>query len=376
MLLPLAVLLTCIAVCGAERPHRLVAVGDLHGDIENAKEILRLAQVIDDQGHWMSGRDTVIQLGDVVDRGPHGHAIMDMLETLEREAAAAGGELIQLLGNHELLNFQGDAKFVAPEHLSAFGGLSAWKREWSSASGKYGSRILRRPVVAIRNHSVFVHAGITADVARLGPVNALNGEVQRLMKQRQFSHPLLLDGGPVWTREIIYSAQQGRCEPLYAALQEIRRQERLSAGGSGGREIRRMVVGHTIQPNGAMRSFCNDSLFAIDVCISQYMQTGGHLAHLELRPTAAGEEVWFFYPPIPDFKHVLHRPERFSVPAIAQSPEQKPTIQALPVREARPTTWKIHWAVPVTIILVVLAVYWQPSIRKILLRHRTHERLV
>jgi hypothetical protein len=312
-LVPVVLLVAALACWSiAVSAHRVVAIGDLHGDIENAREALRLAQVTDDEGNWNTGTDTVIQMGDLVDRGPHGHTIIDLLEELKIQALAAGGELITLLGNHELLNFQGDVKFVAPEHVAAFGGVAKWKAAFSTAHGRYGSIIVKRPTVVVRNHSVFVHAGITKEVASMGPLEDLNGKMETLLQQRKFTDPLLLNDGPVWTRRLIYAAQQGHCEETYAALQEINRVERVS-NPTAPREVRRMVVGHTIQPNGAMRSFCNGTLVAIDISISQYMQGGGHLGHFELRPaaTAHGEETpWFWYPSRPNARHALHEPSR------------------------------------------------------------------
>jgi hypothetical protein len=291
--------------------HRLVAIGDLHGDIENAKEALRLAQVTDDAGHWATGTDTVVQMGDVVDRGPHGHTIMEMLERLKREAAAAGGELVTLLGNHELMNFAGDVKFVVPQHFEVFGPRSDWSAAFQDPTQGYGALIANRPAAVIRNNTVFVHAGITKEVAAQGTIEQLNERVSDLLHRKALTDPLLTIDGPVWTRRLIYAAQLGKCEETYAALQEINRVERL-ANPHSPRVVRRMVVGHTIQPNGMMRIFCNQTLLAIDIAISQYMQNGGHLGHLELKPPAmpGGVEVpWFWYPPKPAARHILHRPE-------------------------------------------------------------------
>src|SRR5215208_5821964 len=50
-------------------PKRLVAIGDLHGDLGGTRSALKAAKAIDDQDRWI-GRDLVIvQTGDVLDRG-------------------------------------------------------------------------------------------------------------------------------------------------------------------------------------------------------------------------------------------------------------------------------------------------------------------
>jgi hypothetical protein len=47
---------------------RIVAVGDLHGDFGNSFKVLRMANVIDDDGDWSGDVDYFVQTGDIVDR--------------------------------------------------------------------------------------------------------------------------------------------------------------------------------------------------------------------------------------------------------------------------------------------------------------------
>ena len=287
---------------------RIVAIGDLHGDYDNCIEILRLAQVIDDEHRWACGSDTVIQMGDVVDRGPHGHSIMDFLSRLQQDAAAAGGEFIQLLGNHELMDWQGDTKFVNPQHVAAFGSMNEWRREWMKGSGRYGKRILELPVSVVRNSTLFIHGGLPPHQAEHG-IEALNDEMHTAMASRNFAHALLGSEGPLWTRSQLRAAQRGDCRLVLTALDGLSRHEM----AMGRPPVHRMVVGHTIQPNGAIQSFCNGALWAIDICVSQYMQGCGHLGYLEIRKlpvngtysqmTARETVAIPRYPPIANRRH-------------------------------------------------------------------------
>ena len=47
---------------------RIVAVGDLHGDMPNAQKVLHMAGVVDEEGHWSGGVDYFVQTGDIIDR--------------------------------------------------------------------------------------------------------------------------------------------------------------------------------------------------------------------------------------------------------------------------------------------------------------------
>ena len=47
---------------------RIVAVGDLHGDLGNAYKVLHMAGVVDEEGQWSGGVDFFVQTGDIIDR--------------------------------------------------------------------------------------------------------------------------------------------------------------------------------------------------------------------------------------------------------------------------------------------------------------------
>jgi hypothetical protein len=108
---------SAVAVPAADIPYewtgveRVVAVADLHGDFDRFVFILSHPEVglIDGDLHWTGGRSHLVQLGDIMDRGPDARKIFDLLMRLEREAAAAGGMVHTLLGNHEEMNITGIA---------------------------------------------------------------------------------------------------------------------------------------------------------------------------------------------------------------------------------------------------------------------------
>jgi hypothetical protein len=88
---------------------KIVAVGDLHGDYENFVEILKGTGLVDENLHWTGSKTHLVQIGDVVDRGPEAWRIFDLLMTLEKEAEMVGGKIHPLLGNHEEMNITGIA---------------------------------------------------------------------------------------------------------------------------------------------------------------------------------------------------------------------------------------------------------------------------
>ena len=83
-------------------PSKIVAVGDVHGELDALQEILCHAGILGDQGQWVGGSTIVVQTGDVIDRGPDSVGVYKLLKKLQLEAPRTGGAVVRLLGNHEL----------------------------------------------------------------------------------------------------------------------------------------------------------------------------------------------------------------------------------------------------------------------------------
>lgn len=47
---------------------RIVALGDLHGDLPNALTVLKMTGVIDEDRKWTGDVDFLVQTGDMIDR--------------------------------------------------------------------------------------------------------------------------------------------------------------------------------------------------------------------------------------------------------------------------------------------------------------------
>ncbi|XP_047161718.1 shewanella-like protein phosphatase 1 [Vigna umbellata] len=93
---------------------RILAVGDLHGDIKQARSALEMAGVLSSDGQdlWTGGETVLVQLGDILDRGEDEIAILSLLRSLDKQAKANGGAVFQVNGNHETMNVEGDFRYV------------------------------------------------------------------------------------------------------------------------------------------------------------------------------------------------------------------------------------------------------------------------
>ncbi len=261
---------------------RIVAIGDLHGDLEATRRALKLAGAVDDEDHWIGGSLVLVQTGDQLDRGDGEQAILDLLTRLAGEAARAGGAVHVLNGNHELMNVSLDLRYVTEggfvdfqdavavdEVDSLLATYEILKRARVAAfrpGGPYARVLARRNVVVIIGKNVFVHGGLIPKHVDYG-VERMNAEIRAWLRG-ETPRPQWSRGSdsPVWSRH--YSDDVDESDS--ALLAEVL--DRLGA--------ERMIVGHTIQ-EGGIASYCDGRVWCIDVGMAAHY--GGEPKVLEIR---------------------------------------------------------------------------------------------
>ncbi|MFN8445615.1 MAG: metallophosphoesterase [Caldilineaceae bacterium] len=82
---------------------KLFVVGDIHGQYTKLVSLLQSKRLVDRQLRWIGGNASLCFTGDFVDRGPDGIGCVELIMRLQREAALAGGQIVALLGNHEVM---------------------------------------------------------------------------------------------------------------------------------------------------------------------------------------------------------------------------------------------------------------------------------
>jgi hypothetical protein len=161
------VLLVCLYLqatpCWAEDPvwtgvDRIVAIGDLHGDVEQFVKCLRVAKLVDQRQDWTGGKTHLLQLGDVLDRGPTSRQCLDLLMKLEPQAAAAGGKVHALIGNHETGVLRtGESRSATAEEKEAYGGPEQYSAAFG-LEGRYGKWLRTHNAVIKINDILFSHS--------------------------------------------------------------------------------------------------------------------------------------------------------------------------------------------------------------------------
>ena len=210
----------------ADQPEYVVAIGDVHGNFDDFLSILQRTGLIDTANHWTDGKTTLVQVGDLLDRGPKPREVLNLMMALEKEAGQGGGRVVSLLGNHEMMNIMGDLRYVNPVNYASFADgksetrqkaayddylkwrgshaallaelqqpLELTEAEWIKRhplgfieqreafgpKGEYGQWLRGHDAVAELNGVVFLHGGIHPDVAKT-KLDAMNKRIHDEIK--------------------------------------------------------------------------------------------------------------------------------------------------------------------------------------------------
>jgi hypothetical protein len=266
--------------CDFTTTERVVAVGDVHGAHTQFVAILRAAGLINNRDRWTGGRAVLIQTGDVFDRGDDSRKAIDLLRRLERDARNAGGHVMALAGNHEVMRLAGDWRYVSPGEIDAFRDaesadrrdsvreqLSAERaararaerrtfdpaafreefmreiplgliemRQALAPGGAYGDWLRARRAMVKVNGVLFLHGGVSDGVASLGcpAINQTVGKEIKSLPVPPEQVPSLLalsETGPLWYRGLATEPEETFAPMLESILRRM--------------DARAVVVGHT-----------------------------------------------------------------------------------------------------------------------------------
>jgi len=171
---------------------RFVVIGDVHGQYEPFISLLRHAGLIDASLNWIGGHDRMLQIGDIFDRGPQSKESDALLDKIQLQAAQAGGEVIRLVGNHEL------EILLSNFSISGLQGTEAIRlRE------KFTAQVLNGQLRAAYAYKgfLFTHAGVTGRLYKIfqmqlddaSPHNIavlINLIFKESIKHQFFKHPI------------------------------------------------------------------------------------------------------------------------------------------------------------------------------------------
>jgi len=311
------------------RRDRIIAIGDVHGDLHLTIKNLLISKVIDKTNKgkntlqityedktieyykWIGNDTVVVQVGDQVDRcRPVGEGtvcvidedatvddehsdvkILDLFTELNKLARKKNGMVISLLGNHEIMNYQGNVNYVSYKgvHNSDFEGKDQ-KKEFRKEGKTFDDGIegrryafkekinerlaCTRQSAVIVGSFIFVHGGIVPELAKKYKVNEINNLIRKWLLKKITDKNSDIDyllntprESPFWARLFGHlpsglPLSDKNCNPLKDTLN-------IWEGTKG------LVIGHTPQLKKGINSTCGDKIWRVDIGASKAFDVFG-----------------------------------------------------------------------------------------------------
>lgn len=244
---------------------KIFTVSDIHGEYEPLVDLLKAAGIIDEQLGWIWDDGHLVVNGDIFDRGAFVTECLWLLYRLEQEARSAGGRVHVLFGNHELMVFHRNVRYVNEKYLNGI--VRATGVNYTDLFGpdmELG-RWFRTKHAAIKlNDILFIHGGMPPRVAARGvsleEINELAREVIDARSYTIYFNDDITnfvgdtDQGPFWYRGYVHPNGDGRYGMATAAQVDSILDTY---------DVKAVVVGHTGVPHVA--SLYEGKVFGVDV---------------------------------------------------------------------------------------------------------------
>ncbi len=231
-------------------PDRLLAISDIEGNFYAFQQLLVGNGVIDEDFNWTFGSGHLVLLGDLFDRDINVLPCLWLIYKLEQEAAAQGGRVHFILGNHEEMNLRGDERHLKEKYQWLARELGVQYYELFSNYAELGQWIRTKNSVEKIGNTLFVHGGISYLVDDSGlTLKQINRTVRRYIGIAEIDEAgelLMGNNGPLWYRG--YFGGNITQRHIERVLQTYQAEQ--------------MVVGHTMVPD--VVSLFEERLYAIE----------------------------------------------------------------------------------------------------------------
>ncbi|MBN1181041.1 MAG: ankyrin repeat domain-containing protein [Bacteroidales bacterium] len=280
-----------------ENVEKIFIVGDIHGGYDPLIKLLFQNHIIDEKNQWIWGNGHLVFLGDVMDRGDKVTECLWLIYKLEQQAELAGGKVHLILGNHEIMNLQGDVRYIADKYMFLCDLLNVNYTRLFDKTTTLGQWLRNKNVVIRINDILFTHGGLYSPLMEKGlNMDQINKNIHCYLNNPKTECDTILSAyllglqGPLWYRGYVDN------NPSYAYKMDAEQlRDLLSYFGAS-----KIVVGHTYVDE--ITTLFNEQVIATDV---SYMVPSGKLQGVFIdstgyfRTDTEGNKVKLFWSDIP-----------------------------------------------------------------------------
>ncbi|OQB64640.1 MAG: diadenosine tetraphosphatase [Bacteroidetes bacterium ADurb.Bin141] len=233
-------------------PEKMLIISDIEGNFKGFKSILLGNKIIDSNFHWTFGKNHLVLVGDFFDRGINVSECLWLIYKLEQEAEQQGGKVHFILGNHEIMNLQGNLKYVRSKYFKNADTLHLAYKKWFAQNTEAGRWLRTKNAVEKIGDYVFVHAGISKNFPEKYSLQEINSHVRKSIdkeftKEERRSNVFIGHESPIWYRGIAKKMETQ--QDVEKTLNNY--------------HAAKMIIGHTIFEK--MQYLYNQKIIAIDL---------------------------------------------------------------------------------------------------------------
>lgn len=189
------------------RVSKQLVISDIEGSFGAFRKLLQGNHIIDENFNWTFGDGHLVLTGDFFDRGDRVTEVLWLIYSLEDKAKAAGGYVHFVLGNHEIMNLNGDLRYVHPKYILNASLLNENYMTLYSEQSELGRWLRTKNVIQKVGDVLYVHGGVSAIMNTMElPVAKVNELVRPFYADTSYIYPdavidlLYSDLGPFWYR--------------------------------------------------------------------------------------------------------------------------------------------------------------------------------
>lgn len=155
-------------------PPKVLALSDLEGNFQALRLLLQKNEVIDENLNWVFGKGHLVLIGDMFDRGLQVTECLWLIYSLEEKAKTAGGYIHFILGNHEIMNLQGNHRYVEPKYKDNAALMGKTVTQLFDETSELGRWLRTKNIIEKIGNLLFLHGGVSQSV------NSINLSVREI----------------------------------------------------------------------------------------------------------------------------------------------------------------------------------------------------
>lgn len=245
-------------------PDKMLVISDIEGNFAGFKMLLQGTGVMDKDFSWSFGTGHLALIGDFFDRGLNVTEVLWLIYKLEAEAEAAGGKIHFIIGNHEVLNLEGNTQYVRNKYLENADLLDEPYGRWYAPDSELGRWLRTKNAIERIGDVAFCHGGISEEMYASGLSIRRVNETARELLGKPFS---AIEG---FSGRTVFDTKTGIFWYRGIAKKQVSEEHVTNALAWAGAQ--RLVLGHTLMPD--VTAIYSGRVFCIDLYHDENLRQG------------------------------------------------------------------------------------------------------